>query len=149
MSFVIRLENDRTQQIKEMVHERILDGLDAAGVQAVSIATVEIQKDPHRVDTGLLKNSIAHAVVGRPAVPSDYSADGPDRYGNVRTGSYSGTATSDGDDKPYMMIGTNVEYAIYVHEGTSRMDPNRFLKKAIDQNKGELLEIVSRGLQDI
>lgn len=27
-------------------------------------------------------------------------------------------------------IGTNVEYAIYVHEGTSKMAPNRFLRNA-------------------
>lgn len=149
MSFTISVENDNTQKIKEMVHENILNGLDAAGMQAVTIATVEIQKDPQRVDTGLLKNSIAHAVVGRSAIPSEYSADGPDREGNVRTGSYSGVAPDEGEDKPYMMIGTNVEYALYVHEGTSKMDPNRFLKKAIDENKGELLEIVAKGLRNI
>lgn len=149
MSFTVRLEGDNTEKIKKQVHETILDGLDAAGVQAVSIATVEIQKDPHRVDTGLLKNSIAHAVVGRSAVPSVYSADGPDREGNIREGSYSGTAPDEGDDKPYMMIGTNVEYALYVHEGTSLMKANRFLKKAIDENKDELLEIIAKGLRNI
>ena len=112
MSFTFRIENDNTDKIIEKTHEAILEGLDAAGVQAVSIATVEIQKDPHRVDTGLLKNSIAHAVVGRAAEPSAYSADGPDKDGKVRTGSYSGTAPDEGPDKPYVMIGTNVEYAV-------------------------------------
>ena len=112
MSFTFRIEDDNTDKIIEKTHEAILEGLDAAGVQAVSIATVEIQKDPHRVDTGLLKNSIAHAVVGRSAEPSAYSADGPDKDGNVRTGSYSGTAPDEGPDKPYVMIGTNVEYAV-------------------------------------
>lgn len=149
MSFTVRIENDNTEKIKNMVHERILEGLDAAGVQAVSIATIEIQKDPHRVDTGLLKNSIAHAVVGKAAKPSTYSADEPDKEGNVRTGSYSGVAPDEGDDKPYVMIGTNVEYALYVHEGTSRMKANRFLKKAVEENKGELLEIVAEGLRNI
>ena len=149
MSFTFRIEDDKTKQIIEKTHEAILEGLDAAGVQAVSIATVEIQKDPHRVDTGLLKNSIAHAVVGRAAEPSAYSADGPDKDGNVRTGSYSGTAPDEGFDKPYVMIGTNVEYAMYVHEGTSRMEANRFLKKAIDENKSELLEIVAKELQKL
>ena len=148
MSFTIQLVEDNTDKAKKEVHEAILDGLDAAGVQAVSIATVEIQKEPHRVDTGLLKNSIAYAVVGKSAVPSAYSADGPGKDGEVREGSYSGTAPDEGDDKPYM-IGTNVEYALYVHEGTSLMKPNRFLKKAIEENKDELLEIIAKGLRNI
>lgn len=149
MSFTVRIEEDNTEKIKNAVHDSILEGLDAAGVQAVSLATVEIQKEPQRVDTGLLKNSIAHAVVGRSAIPSTYSADGPDRDGVVREGSYSGTAPDEGKDKPYVMIGTNVEYALYVHEGTSRMKANRFLKKAVEENKSELLEIVAKGLRKI
>lgn len=35
-------------------------------------------------------------------------------------------------------VGTNVEYALYVHEGTSRMDPNRFLKNAVDRNRDQI-----------
>lgn len=31
-------------------------------------------------------------------------------------------------------IGTNVEYGIYVHEGTRKMAPNRFLKNAVQRN---------------
>jgi len=149
MSFTVKIEEDNTEKIKNAVHDSILEGLDAAGVQAVSLATVEIQKEPQRVDTGLLKNSIAYAVVGKSAIPSTYSADSPDKDGNVRTGSYSGTAPDEGPDKPYVMIGTNVEYAVYVHEGTSRMKANRFLKNAIDENKSELREIVVKELQKL
>lgn len=35
-------------------------------------------------------------------------------------------------------VGTNVEYAIYVHEGTSRMEANRFLKNAVDRNRDQI-----------
>lgn len=35
-------------------------------------------------------------------------------------------------------VGTNVEYALYVHEGTSRMAPNRFLTNAVDRNKDQI-----------
>ena len=149
MSFTFKIENDKTKEIIKKTHEAILDGLDAAGVQAVSIATVEIQKEPQRVDTGLLKNSIAYAVVGKSAIPSTYSADGPDKDGIVREGSYSGTAPDEGEDKPYVMVGTNVEYAMYVHEGTSRMKANRFIKKAMEENKNELLEIVAKELRNV
>ena len=149
MSFTFKIEDDMTKQILEKTHEAILAGLDAAGVQAVSIATVEIQKDPHRVDTGLLKNSIAHAVVGQPARPPAYAADNPNENGDTLYGFYSGVAPDEGEDKPYVMIGTNVEYAVYVHEGTSRMKPNRFLKKAMDENKAELLQIVAKELRKL
>lgn len=32
---------------------------------------------------------------------------------------------------PVIVIGTNVEYSIYVHEGTSRMRPNPFLRDGL------------------
>ena len=35
-------------------------------------------------------------------------------------------------------VGTNVEYALYVHEGTSRMEANRFLKNAVDRNRDQI-----------
>lgn len=43
-------------------------------------------------------------------------------------------------------IGTNVEYAIYVHEGTSRMAPNRFLKNAADRNKDQVTAYIKKAL---
>lgn len=149
MGIKVSIENDRTKEIIKTTHEAILIGLEAAGIQAASIAKVELQKDPSRIDTGLLRNSIAYAVVGKSAIPSTYSADSPDKDGVVHEGSYSGIAPDEGEDKPYVMIGTNVEYAVYVHEGTSRMKANRFLKKAVEENKDELLEIVAKGLRKI
>lgn len=35
-------------------------------------------------------------------------------------------------------VGTNVEYAPYVHEGTRRMAPNRFLKNAVEHNADQI-----------
>ena len=167
MSFTFRIEDDNTDKIIEKTHKAILEGLDAAGLQASSIAKMELQKSPMRVDTGLLRNSITHAVVGRPAAIRGYHASkGSNRYirgknkgkrrsasaknaGEVGVGFYAGTAPDEGADKPYVMIGTNVEYAMYVHEGTARMEPNRFLKKAIEENKSELLRIVAKELRKI
>lgn len=39
-------------------------------------------------------------------------------------------------------IGTNVEYGIYVHEGTVKMKANRFLKNAVENNASEYAEIM-------
>lgn len=45
-------------------------------------------------------------------------------------------------------VGTNVEYAIYVHEGTRKMAPNRFLKNAVVKNKDEYKAIAEKHLKD-
>jgi len=131
--------------------------LDAAGMQAATLAARELQKTPSRIDTGLLHNSITWAVGGKPAAISSYSADRPSKYNEndvwsilqaARTGSYSGTAPADTEKTRSVYVGTNVEYAIYVHEGTKRMAPNHFLKNAISKNRGELSEIMKRTLQN-
>lgn len=44
-------------------------------------------------------------------------------------------------------VGTNVEYAIYVHEGTRKMDPNPFLKNAVVKNKEEYKAIAEQHLK--
>lgn len=133
--------------------------LDAAGMQAATLAARELQKSPERIDTGLLRNSITWAVGGKPAAISSYSADRPSKYMNEdsvwsilqaarpSSGTYSGTAPADTNKTRSVYVGTNVEYAIYVHEGTKRMAPNHFLKNAISKNRGELSEIMKRILQ--
>jgi HK97 gp10 family phage protein len=50
------------------------------------------------------------------------------------------------DDEKAVYIGTNVEYAIYVHEGTSRMEPNRFLKNAVARNKDQIKDYIKKAL---
>lgn len=40
------------------------------------------------------------------------------------------------------IIGSNVEYAIYVHEGTRKMQPNRFLRNAMEKNQDHLIDIL-------
>ena len=39
------------------------------------------------------------------------------------------------DDEKAVYVGTNVEYALYVHEGTVNMAPNRYLKNAVERNQ--------------
>lgn len=50
------------------------------------------------------------------------------------------------DDEQAVYIGTNVEYAIYVHEGTSRMEANRFLKNAVDRNQDQIKQYIQNAL---
>lgn len=146
MGFDFQMRNDRTKEVKEQVADRALVALDAVGMQASSLAKMELQKSPMRVDTGLLRNSITHAVSGKPAAIGSYSADTP-KKGRENSGSYAGSAPAPDDaKKPFVLVGTNVEYALYVHEGTRNMSPNRFIANALRNNTAELQKIISKVL---
>lgn len=131
MGVEIRMGDDHTKEIKEQVADRALVALDAVGVQASSLAKRELQKSPMRVDTGLLRNSITHAVAGKSAAIGGYHADkGSNRYtkgknkgkrksansknaGAVGVGFYAGTAPApDNPEQPFVLVGTNVEYGV-------------------------------------
>lgn len=45
-------------------------------------------------------------------------------------------------------VGTNVEYAIYVHEGTRKMAPNAFLRNAVMKNRDEYKAIAESYLKN-
>lgn len=51
----------------------------------------------------------------------------------IDTGRLFNSITSQVDGKT-CIIGTDVKYAIYVHEGTSSMIPNRFLRNGLENN---------------
>ena len=142
MGVSFQMQNDHTKEIKEQVADRALFALDAVGMQASSLAKMELQKSPMRVDTGLLRNSITHAVSGKPAAIGSYSADTP-KKGRENSGSYAGSAPAPSTpQQPFVLVGTNVEYALYVHEGTRNMSPNRFIANALRNNTGELEKII-------
>ena len=112
-----------------------------------SYAKLELEKNPHRVDTGLLRNSITYALAGEPTAIGAYSGDRPSKYKDdnvIPTGGYSGNAPADSDknNKRSVYVGTNVEYAPYVHEGTTKMSPNHFLRNACERNQSQILNIL-------
>lgn len=107
-------------------------------------------KELVRTDTGLLKNSITHAVAGESAAISSYRADNPDVSGNINTGEYSGTTEKQGDEKA-VYIGSNVSYAIPVETGHIKPDgtftaPHPYLKPAIENHVDEYKAIVKKYL---
>ena len=145
----VKIGDDNTEKIKQALQDAGLVALDAAGLQGATLAKRELQNNPPRIDTGLLRNSITHAVAGKPAAISGYRADDP-KKGRQDSGSYSGSApAADDPKKPFVLIGTNVEYAGYVHEGTSNMAPNRFIKNALETNQAELEKIIRTVLRKL
>lgn len=45
-------------------------------------------------------------------------------------------------------VGTNVEYGIYVHEGTRRMTANRFLRNAVERNTDQIVQYIANNIED-
>lgn len=132
--------NDNTDAVLDAMKQAQENGLEACGIDAETKAVLNIENNPRRVDTGLLRNSITHAIAGKSAAKSSYASDD-----GTKSGSYSGTAP--GEEGKSVIIGTNVSYAGYVHDGTSRMAPNRFLTNAAN-DKDRYKEIIQSYLED-
>lgn len=131
--------------------------LEAVGLQAEGYAALELENSPRRVDTGLLRNSITHAIGGGQTSKTSYKADRETMQTMQNTifgvaveykararksGIYTGTAPPDSGSKRSVWIGSNVEYAPYVAQGTLHMTPNRFLKNAFEKHKDEYKEMI-------
>jgi len=98
------------------MYDRVRKALTAMGVQAATLAKTELQKTPSRIDTGLLRNSITHALDGESTAISGYSGDKPSKYTGkpAESGTYSGTMPSEAQGRQAVYVGTNVSYSVYV-----------------------------------
>ena len=121
--YTIQILEDHTDEVLNATDEGIERALEAIGIQVENYAKMKCP-----VDTGLLRNSITHAVGGKSPETTTYSSNnthastektkkaGP--AGNpvnpTKTGSYSGTAPNE----KAVFVGSNVEYAAYVEVGT-------------------------------
>lgn len=114
--------NLHVSDIKKYTEESIITALEMIGLKAESYAKAKCP-----VDTGLLRNSIAHALAGeQPSIGTNfknttkkartYKANKPDKKGNLNRGTYSRQAPKKkGEYRVY--IGTNVHYAPEVEMG--------------------------------
>ena len=150
----VKIAVDNTDEIKAATREAVLVALEAVGLQAEGYAK---RKCP--VDTGLLRNSITHAVGGiefnvdyKATYGSNRTKSGKRRRataknaGTVKSGSASGTVGDEDDLTAY--IGTNVEYASYVEYGTSKTAAQPFLKPAVNDHINQYKKIFEAYLHD-
>lgn len=66
----------------------------------------------------------------------------------VDTGRLRNSISNATDGYSAVVVGTNVEYAPYVHEGTYRMEPNPFLRNAVSEHIDEYKSIFEDALKD-
>lgn len=130
---------DNSDLFKNAAAEAIERALEAIGLEAEANAK-RIATEKGVVDTGLLRNSITHAIGGQSAAISSYKADRGDGKG-----SYSGVAPE--RKVPTVYIGSNVSYSIWQENG-SRGNPGRpFLKPAIEDFKNDYKQILKEELE--
>lgn len=79
--------NDHTPELIKHKDELVQIALEIIGTKCADYAAMNLERNPRRVDTGRLKNSLTHEVV---------------------------------PDEEAVLVGTNVEYAIYVEYGTGK-----------------------------
>lgn len=132
MHFTIRVQ-DNSQLVLEGLGKAMERALYAIGVKAVEGSVDAISGrydiDP-AVDTGRLRASISFIT------PTDKGDSGQPKPANAQAGDeLTGTA-----EKNTVVVGSNVEYAEYVHNGTSRMAGRPFLREGIDKTKDQMQE---------
>lgn len=143
----IQIKIDNSEKIKKELSASIDRALEAIGMQVENYASGLCP-----VDTGLLRNSITHALSGE-RVDLAYSGDTGGKNGKaVPHGAYGGSAPDDPENKKAVYIGTNVEYGIYVHEGYQKANgtsvpARRFLKNAIMNHKDEYRRLAKDALE--
>lgn len=129
----------RKDDVLEALDQQIETALEACGQAAVGFAKVHITA--HRaIDTGRLRNSITFNVSKKGNKTYNYKDDNGKGYTDSKIGAVS--------EEDTVYVGTNVEYAQFVENGTSRYPhPRPFIKPAASEHGDEYAAIIKRYLQ--
>ena len=144
-----RHDKDVLNALDAQVEQALL----AIGSQAEGHAKQELHNNPEHIDTALLLNSITYAVAGETPHITSYKSNDHDKNNKpveVKTGHYEGVAPP--LTEPAVYVGTNVEYAPYIHDGTRKIkNPNKFLRNAVtnyaEEYEGIAKKFLSGGAQ--
>lgn len=137
LSFTVKLQ-DNSKLFKEASDEAIDRALYAMGVKAVEGSVDAISGRYNvapAVDTGRLRASISFITAGGEKGDSGLATPPNGKSEDKLSGSA---------EKNSVIVGSNVEYAEYVHNGTSRMDGRPFLREGIDRTKGDMERQVNK-----
>lgn len=131
-----------TDELEKAFDEKADKALTLCGTECEGDAKIEIESHPRRVDTGRLRNSITWVTKKERSFVEPTSK-------NKDASSADGMQPSQAEDRA-VVIGTNVEYAARIHEGdaTTGLDPNRFLRNAIERNDKKYRKIIEETLKE-
>lgn len=132
MKFTIRVENNSQLVISELekATERALYAIGVKAVEgSVDAISGRYDIDP-AVDTGRLRASISFIT------PTQKGDSGQPKPANAQAGDQlTGTA-----EQNTVVVGSNVSYSEFVHNGTSKMAGRPFLREGIDKTKDQMQE---------
>lgn len=132
MRFTIRVENNSQLVISELekATERALYAIGVKAVEgSVDAISGRYDIDP-AVDTGRLRASISFIT------PTQKGDSGQPKPANAQAGDeLTGTA-----EQNTVVVGSNVSYSEFVHNGTSKMAGRPFLREGIDKTKDQMQE---------
>lgn len=128
MNFEVEIKN-YSDDVKKEFDAATERALEAVGLYLEGEAKIRCP-----VDTGLLRNSITHALSGQQAAVTSYKADS-----GSASGEYRGAAPGS-QDEAAVYIGTNVEYARAVEMGIGQK-AQPYLYPAIANNTKEAGQI--------
>lgn len=140
IGFSVDLKNDMSKMVKEEAEKATLKILRLWGSKAVENSVDAISGNAgidSAVDTGRLRASLSYIL------PDGTGGDS----GMLTLNQQLGDKLSGKADENSVIVGTNVEYAIYVHEGTEKMPARPFLRLAIDNMKDDAKEMAERVLK--
>lgn len=140
MSTEVSIE-DNSKQVKKELERLIPIALEECGLAAERFAKTGITRQG-AVDTGLLRNSITHAISGQAPAITSYKDDD-----EVQEGTYDGTAPEAEKNQMSVFVGTNVEYAPYVENGTTKMAERPFIKPAVTDHQSDYRKIIESRLK--
>lgn len=147
MSITIEIIENNKAKVLDELEEAIERALEAVGLQAENYAKVHLEG---HIDTGLLRNSITHALAGHPPAIASYHAD-KSKGGKSAIGYYGGNAPG-GAGEHAVYVGTNVEYAPYVEFGHrtpsgAHVAGVRFLQQAVESHTEEYKQLIEKALK--
>lgn len=132
MRFAIRVENNSQLVLGELekATERALYAIGVKAVEgSVDAISGRYSVDP-AVDTGRLRASISFIT------PTEKGDSGQPKPANAQAGDeLTGTA-----EQNTVVVGSNVSYSEFVHNGTSKMAGRPFLREGIDKTKDKMQE---------
>ena len=132
---------DNSKEYKDLLNQAIRRGLRTIGMRAETHA-----KDTCPVDTGYARNSITYALSGESAAISSYKADRGKNGKPPKTGKYSGTMGKIEDN--YVVIGSNVEYFLFIEEGARGREARHTLRKAATDHKDEYKQLLTDSIKN-
>ena len=127
---------DNSKEILRALKKARQNALTAVGITAEGYA----KKNETAVDTGRLRNSITYATKKRQNVGYNYRDNNGKGYSD-KIGS--------GAEENAVYIGTNVEYAPYIEDGSRGRKALHFLQRACTEHDEEYKQLTKQALEAV